>query len=138
DLSVITDNFTSISGGLIMSNVISVGQTQAIQNAFISGVTDDGVNSIRFGAGADYANKASAPFKVLHNGKLIAQNAEITGKVTATEGTFTGAIYSGEGEIGGWTITTSALTSTTGKLVFGTTYSDGSLKNGIMISQDNW
>lgn len=137
DLSLVTDNFTSISGGLIMSNVMSVGSTQAAQNAFISGVTDDGVNSIRFGAGADYANKNLAPFKVLHSGKLIATNAEITGKVTATEGSFTGSIYSGSGEIGGWTITPSELTSTAGKIRFGTVDGLGNLTDGVMISNNS-
>src|SRR5690606_30195193 len=105
--------------------------------AFISGVTDAGNDSIRFGAGADYANKNLAPFKVLHSGKMIATNAEIIGKVTATEGSFTGSIYSGSGNIGGWTITSSELTSTTGQIRFGTVDGLGHLTDGVMISNNS-
>lgn len=81
-----TDNFSSIQGGLMMANVMSVGSDQANQNAFLSGVTDNGDESVRFGAGANYENKNTAPFRVLDNGKVIAENAEISGVVNATSG----------------------------------------------------
>lgn len=86
DVKTKTDNFTSIQGGLISSNIISVGDSQVNQNAFISGVTDAGGMSVRFGAGANYANKSNAPFRVLDNGKMIAMDAEIHGKIEATHG----------------------------------------------------
>ncbi|MCW0513639.1 hypothetical protein OKE69_07320, partial [Riemerella anatipestifer] len=57
DVKTKTDNFTSIQGGLMMANLMSVGSNQANQNAFISGITDEGAMSVRFGAGANYANK---------------------------------------------------------------------------------
>ncbi|QDE19048.1 hypothetical protein [Riemerella anatipestifer] len=54
--------------------------------------------SVRFGAGANYANKHNAPFRVLDNGKMIAQDADITGKIIATGG-----------KIGDWEINGSSL-----------------------------
>ncbi|MDY3512491.1 hypothetical protein PG303_04590, partial [Riemerella anatipestifer] len=72
--------------GLMMANLMSVGSNQANQNAFISGITDEGAMSVRFGAGSNYANKHNAPFRVLDNGKMIAKYADITGKINATGG----------------------------------------------------
>ncbi|MCL1652597.1 phage tail protein [Elizabethkingia miricola] len=86
DVKTKTDNFTSIQGGLIMSNIMSVGSTQMQQNAFLSGVTDNGALSIRIGVGANYANKDAAPFRVLDNGKMFASDAEITGIINANSG----------------------------------------------------
>ena len=86
DIKKKTDNFTSIKGGLVSSNIISVGDDKDNQNAFISGVTDKGGESVRFGAGTGYKNKDNAPFRVLDNGKMIATNADISGKIDAREG----------------------------------------------------
>lgn len=49
---------------------------------------------------------ANAPFRVLRNGKLYATGAEISGKITATEGT-----------IGGFTITATTISSINGSIV---------------------
>jgi hypothetical protein len=122
-----SDGFTSIDNGLLMSQVIEVGNSTE-RNAFISSVTDAGGDSIRFGAGADYTHKDDAVFKVLQNGKLIAQNANIKGVIEAETGTI--------GGINGWHITPSTLTSTTGKILFGTVNSNGDLVDGLMISND--
>jgi len=51
-----------------------------------------------FWAGASYSNRGSAPFRITPDGKLVAGNADITGKVTATSGV-----------IGGWAITSTTL-----------------------------
>ena len=122
-----SDGFTSIDNGLLMTQVIEVGN-ETERNAFISSVTDVGPESIRFGAGADYAHKNDAFFKVLHNGKMIAQNAEIKGKIDAESGII--------GGVNGWKITNSTLTSTTGKILFGTVNANGDLVDGLMISND--
>ncbi|WP_430827300.1 hypothetical protein [Chryseobacterium indologenes] len=122
-----SDGFTSIDNGLLMSQVIEVGNENE-RNAFISSVTDAGPESIRFGAGADYAHKNDAFFKVLHNGKMIAQNAEIKGKIDAESGTIGGD--------NGWKITASTLTSTAGKILFGKENANGDLVDGLMISND--
>jgi len=54
-----------------------------------------------FWAGASYSNRGSAPFRITPDGKLVAGNADITGKITATSGV-----------IGGWTITSTTLSGT--------------------------
>ena len=54
--------------------------------------------SFAFWAGATYANRNTAPFRVGHAGNLIAANANITGSITATSGS-----------IGGWKITETEL-----------------------------
>lgn len=81
----ITDNFTVIEGGLISTNTLKVG-TLAQTNAGITGVTDAGVESVRIWAGGSYENRYSANFQIRDNGRLIASNAEISGKVMATTG----------------------------------------------------
>jgi hypothetical protein len=124
-----SDGFTSIDGGLLMSQIIEVGDDTE-RNAFISSITDDGDESIRIGAGAPYSDKNNAPFRVLDNGKMIAENAEIIGKINATEGYI--------GGVNGWKITATTLTSTLGKLLFGEFNSTGELISGISISSDNY
>ncbi|WP_426473452.1 phage tail protein [Chryseobacterium balustinum] len=124
-----SDGFTSIDGGLLMSQIIEVGDDTE-RNAFISSITDDGDESIRIGAGAPYSDKNNAPFRVLDNGKMIAENAEIIGKINATEGYI--------GGVNGWKITATTLTSTLGKLLFGEFNSAGELISGISISSDNY
>lgn len=48
------------------------------------------------------------------SGFLTATGATITGAITATSGSFTGTITSAAGSIGGWAITSTALTKTVG------------------------
>lgn len=124
-----SDGFTSIDNGLLMSQVIEVGN-ETERNAFISSVTDAGPDSIRFGAGSDYEHKNDAVFKVLQNGKMIAENAEIKGKIDAESGTIGGP--------DGWTITTNRLTSSKGKIQFGAFDSSENLISGISISENNF
>lgn len=124
-----SDGFTSIDGGLLMSQIIEVGNDTE-RNAFISSITDNGDESIRIGAGAPYSDKNNAPFRVLDNGKMIAENAEIIGKINATEGYI--------GGVNGWKITSTTLTSTQGKIQFGNFDSNGVFLNGISISENNF
>ncbi|KAA0126437.1 hypothetical protein FY557_17455 [Chryseobacterium sp. SN22] len=117
-----SDGFTSIDGGVLMSEVIEVGNG-AVQNAFISGKTDAGDTtgtSVRFGAGADYDARNTAPFRVQHNGKMYATDAHIEGYVKAVDGEFTGTITALSGWFG------------TGDKGF-TVYSDGiKTRNGFI------
>ncbi|AZA91121.1 Fibronectin type III protein [Chryseobacterium nakagawai] len=119
-----SDGFTSIDNGLLMTQVIEVGN-ESTRNAFISSVTDAGPESIRFGAGADYAHKNDAVFQVLHNGKMIATDAKITGEITATSGTFTGKINANSGTFGDsttdkyYTISPNGIETVNGWLVAG-------------------
>lgn len=127
-----SDGFTSIDGGLLMSEVIEVGEDGDV-NAFLSGKTDLGDTTgttVTIGSGSNYANRNTAPFRVQQNGKMIAENAEIIGKINATEGYI--------GGLNGWKITATTLTSTLGKLLFGEFDSSGELISGISISSNNY
>lgn len=85
NLKGVTDNFTVINGGVISTNTVKVGTlTQA--NAGLTGVTDQGADSVRMWAGGTYENRYTANYQVRDNGRIIAKNAEIGGKIVATEG----------------------------------------------------
>ncbi len=53
-----------------------------------------------FYAGATYANRASAPFRVTPAGALTATSATITGSITATSGSLSGLTVSGTLDVG--------------------------------------
>lgn len=72
--------FIDFQDGLI-SGMIELGNENGV-NAGLSGEGNSDTD-IRIWAGATAANKATAPFRVLHNGKMYASNAEIEGTVTA-------------------------------------------------------
>jgi hypothetical protein len=80
----VTDNFTTIDGGLITSNTIKLG-TQVTSVAGITGVGTAGTD-VRIWAGDTYANRATAPFRVLQNGTLYATGATIGGVINAAAG----------------------------------------------------
>lgn len=93
--------------GTLVATVGSIGGW-TINSTYLA--KDTGVNSTSAGlsptdypfyAGATYANRATAPFRVTPAGVLVASNATITGTITATVGS-----------IGGWTISSGALTAT--------------------------
>ena len=65
------------------------------------GGAEGGSNDYPLWVGADYENRATAAFRVSLLGKLYATGAEISGKITATQGT-----------IGGFTIGTDSIVST--------------------------
>lgn len=91
---------TVIDGGLITTGRIEVGPgSLGSANAGMVGEGSAG-SSIRFWAGDTYANRASAPFRVRQDGSVVMNNATITG-----------TIYSGSGSIGGFSISSSALTA---------------------------
>ncbi|QGZ15856.1 tail fiber protein [Elizabethkingia phage TCUEAP1] len=76
---------TTVNGNVVASGTMLIGDP-AGANAGITGVTDNGTNSVRIWAGAAYEGRNNAPFRVLHNGKLFATGAEISGKITAETG----------------------------------------------------
>ncbi|PVH27013.1 phage tail protein [Sphingobacterium corticibacter] len=88
-----TKMFTMISGGNIetdtitayfinvvrlFAQVITVG-SEGFVNAGISGVSDNGGQSVRFWAGADAQSKDTAPFRVLNDGSMEAFKGRIGG-----------------------------------------------------------
>ncbi|MBV5348914.1 hypothetical protein JZU61_04560 [bacterium] len=93
---------TTIDGGLVTSGTMQVAGDEA---SILAGITGNGTvaTSVRFWAGSTYANRATAPFRVLQNGKMYATDAEISGTITATSGA-----------IGGFTISASQLSATSG------------------------
>ncbi len=72
----------------IISGLIELGNDQGV-NAGVSGSGTSNTD-IRFWAGSTKTNRATAPFRVQHNGKMFASDAEISGKVSATSGTIGG------------------------------------------------
>lgn len=75
--------FIDFVDGLI-SGLIGVGNTQGI-NAGLNG--DGNTNTdIRFWAGQTAENRASAPFRVQHDGKMFASDAEVSGTINADKG----------------------------------------------------
>lgn len=60
---------TTVDGNVIASGTMLVGDVTG-GNAGITGVTDQGSNSVRIFAGATYANKNKAPLNILDNGLI--------------------------------------------------------------------
>lgn len=84
--------FIDFQDGLI-SGLIELGNTQGV-NAGLSGEGTTETD-VRFWAGDTADNKATAPYRVLHNGSLFATKANIKGRVEAdyikaTDGEFNG------------------------------------------------
>ena len=87
-LAVTYDNTkTVIDGGLVTSGTIQVAGSNA---SILAGMTGQGTaaTSIRFWAGASFENRATAPFRVQQNGRVVMENAKVNGEVHATSGTF--------------------------------------------------
>ncbi|MEM1667174.1 MAG: hypothetical protein QXM53_00765, partial [Thermofilaceae archaeon] len=78
---------TVISGGLITTGRIELGSGSSIKAGIDGAGTSD--SDIRFWAGATYANRASAPFRVTQGGTLVATSATITGGVLGGSGVVT-------------------------------------------------
>jgi hypothetical protein len=83
---------TTVDGNVIATGILLVGDA-IHSNAGITGVTDNGVSSLRFWAGATYANRYAAPFMVFDNGGVVMNNCIVSGKITSKDGL-----------IGNWTI----------------------------------
>lgn len=89
---------TVIDGGLVTSGTIQVAGSNA---SILAGMTGQGTaaTSIRFWAGASFENRATAPFRVRQDGKVIMTDAEVSGKVVANSGSI-GGFDIGQGRIG--------------------------------------
>lgn len=55
--------------GVIVAGTLAVG-TPTYNNAGVTGVTENGQDSVRFWAGSTYANRQNAPFQVHNNGNI--------------------------------------------------------------------
>lgn len=103
-LKAITDNYTEINGGLILSTFLKLGAIlkngNRTESAGLKAMLDN-ANEIAAYFGGTYAEalagKKDAMTVIYHNGKLKALDAEIKGKIIATSGEFTGTLNGIEG-----------------------------------------
>lgn len=101
---------TAIDGGIVTAGTVQLANqfTSSIVAGITGGygktwketATTPESEKVRIWAGASEGNRRSAPFRVLQNGKVIASNADIAGKITSKEG-----------EIGGWKLAAGTLKS---------------------------
>lgn len=68
----------------LISGLVGIGNDEGI-NAGMSGEGNSG-SDVRIWAGANEANRGKAPFRVLHSGKMIGTDVDLSGKVNAKEG----------------------------------------------------
>lgn len=101
---------TAIGAGVVTTGRIELQNNSSVTGAGIRGGGTAGTE-IRLWAGSTLASAASAPFRVTHDGALVASNATIKGAITATSGSFTGSITSTSGTIAGWDIQSTVLRS---------------------------
>ena len=91
---------TTIDGGIVTSGTVQLaGNDKSIK----AGITGTGTNekSVRVWAGATFANRANAPFRVLQDGSIHATKAYIEGEIRAEKGEFRGTVYAEDGEFNG-------------------------------------
>lgn len=68
----------------LISGLVGIGNDDGI-NAGMSGEGNSG-SDVRIWSGANEKNRESAPFRVLHSGKMIGTDVDLSGKVNAKEG----------------------------------------------------
>lgn len=68
----------------LISGLVGIGNDNGI-NAGMSGEGNSS-SDVRIWAGANKDNRENAPFRVLHNGKMIGTDVELFGKINAKEG----------------------------------------------------
>lgn len=98
-LKAITQNYTQIEGGLILSTFLKLGALQKsgawIESAGLKAMLNS-TDEIAAYFGGTYQEALAGDKEgmtiIYHNGKLKALNAEITGTINATNGTFSGKL----------------------------------------------
>ena len=76
---------TEVDGGLLLAGNILVGDSVGTVTAGMMGANNDSDDLRIFAGSNDFNSRENSPFRVYKSGKLIAKDAEITGKVTASE-----------------------------------------------------
>lgn len=125
-LSTSYDNTrTIIDGGIVTSGTI---QLAGDEGNILAGITGNGTESgsVRIWAGADYANRATAPFRVTQDGSLYADKAYVKGVIIADSGTFNNVNIQ-SGAIGGFTIASGRI-GVEGMEVYGMSLQSGYIK----------
>lgn len=95
-------------------------------------MTDAGGLSVRFAAGAPYSAKERAPWRIYDNGKMVAENATISGEITAYRGsignfTITNGYLMTEENRRGFKSTTTLAKSALSVNITGKSYKTGEL-----------
>lgn len=85
---------TAINAGLVTTGTVQVAQGGAVAAGMTGNTSGD--TAVRFWAGATFANRATAPFRVTQAGKLYATDAVISGDLTGSTGRFEGFLSSGD------------------------------------------
>lgn len=93
---------TTIDGGIITSGTIMLAGVGGIVKAGVSGEgTSD--SSVRFWAGATYANRAIAPYRVLQSGEMFARKRiELLNEANLGQAGISGSNSVGEGTVRFW------------------------------------
>ena len=98
-LKAITENYTQIEGGLILSTFLKLGALQQsgewVESAGLKAMYSnrDEIAAYFGGTYAEALAGTKAGMTIIyHNGKLKAKDAEITGVINATDGTFSGKL----------------------------------------------
>ena len=109
-IQISSTNFSVTTAGVITAKSGQIGPWKITTKDMYDSTADSGVGagigkngtSPAFWAGTSYGDRANAPFRVTHGGKVTCTNADVTGKITATSG-----------KIGDWTIAGTSLETTT-------------------------
>jgi hypothetical protein len=87
----VSGNLSVVGNALIGGFAIGADYIRDAANSFGLASTVTGGDDVRFWAGAAFASRATAPFRLTESGALIATSATISGAITATSGTITGS-----------------------------------------------
>jgi len=125
--TVSTNNITATGGFIGGWSLTSTSLTNyGGSTGQYAGILDTDATGLAFFAGATTSTGTGAQFSVTNAGALTATGATISGAVTATSGSFNGSITANAGSIGGWSLTSTSLTSSnttissTGDITLGT------------------
>lgn len=125
-------NNTKIKGNFITSQTLEMGNEQGAE----AGITGEGLESdaVRFWAGASFENRGKAPFRVLDNGTLHAENAHIKGRIEATSGKIGGFIINSSADT---KITANGLQLESGGLIRSRGSGDNSHSTAFIVNEKN-
>lgn len=126
---------TTVNGNVIATGVVLVGDGNEGTGG-MSGIRDQGQESIFLYSGQTFNNRYSAPFRVTHGGSVVMTNAYVSGHVTATSGTFSGRIEAQTGYIGGLTLQDKLLTTTDVNSGIWFTYENDDYKSSIRMGNN--
>jgi len=128
DAGVYDNTQTTIDGGIVTSGTV---QLAGSNSRILAGITGNGLtsNSVRLWAGATFAQRATAPFRVQQDGKMYAKEGEFNGTVSIADGKIQ-LNNTGSGQLAGGKITWTAEGALTlsGATINGATVVDDFIK----------